>query len=285
MLKLSRAGLGLALLSVCSLFSACNNNDPLKDFVEQDVKLDVKAAGSQVLGTGKLNFTEVSYSTSYRTVCDHYECGGYETRCYGGGTYCSGGHQVCSGGRQVCTPVRRCTGSGCTTDSVCHTESGGCHTEGQYCRTEPRDCRNEYVSRTCSTNCRNEPYQIRHETKIPSAVTVTLKGVADAGAVQGLHLGVKSGSRFIQAFENASMRPKGYEYLWNGLASTDKTLLVSASKGVKLSAGQTFLTLPSGFKPGDAVNVEALFEPSGSQDAQVSAVGTSVDFPALSFDR
>jgi len=284
--KFSRAGAMLAVLSVCSLFSACNNNDPLKDFVEQDVKLDVKAAGSQVLGSGKLNFTEVYYTTSYETVCDHYECGRNEQVCWGGGTTCSGGHEVCTGGHEVCTPVRRCTGSGCTTDSVCHTTSGGCHTSGQVCHSTPRECSWQYVSRTCSTNCRNEPVQHRHETKVVSPVTVTIKG-AGADSVQGLHLGVKTTSRFVQAFDDSSIRPKGYEYLWNSLARDQKTVLVAAGKGVKLTANQSFLVLPSGFKPGDAVSIEALFEPAADagKDGQVSAVGTTVDFPALEYNR
>src|SRR6185295_1479825 len=107
-----------------------------------------------------------------------------------------------------------------------------------------RDCRQEYVSRTCSTNCRNEPYQVRHEAKVSSPITVNLKGTS-ADAIQGLHLGVKTTSKFVQAFDDSSVRPKGYEYLWNSLARDQKTVLVAAGKGVKLTANQSFLVLPS----------------------------------------
>jgi hypothetical protein len=285
MLKVTRAGAMLAVLSFCTVFTACNNTDPLKDFVEQDVKLNVKSAGSQVLASGSLNFTEVYYTTDQETVCDHVECGGYQTQCYGGGEVCSGGRQVCTGGGQVCTPVRRCTGSGCTEDQVCHTEPGSCHTEGEVCRTEPPVCSQVYVSRTCDTNCRLEPVTHEHDDTITSPITVSLKGVTNAGDVQGLHLGVKTNSKFVAAFDDPTQRPKGAEDLWNSLSKTDKTILVGAAKGLKLAPNQNFLVLPADFKPGDAVSIEAQFEPSSNSGTGLSAVGTSVDFPALEFNR
>jgi hypothetical protein len=259
---------GILALALVSTFAFSGCNDPMKDYVEQSVKLDPSkqlAPG----GAGTLVFTQVSYSTEYQQVCDHYECGGYEQICSGGG------QTVCTGGGQVCEPVQRCTASGCTTDSVCHTVPQTCHTSTPVCQSE-------YVSRTCDTNCREEPYQVRHETPIQSAISLEIKG-GDASKVENLSLGVKTNDKFIAAFDDPTQRPKNLGYLWDSLSKTDKTVLVMKSKGFQLVKGQSFLDVPADFRPGDTVKVEVQIEPSGSDQDGVTAVGTSTDFPALEF--
>jgi hypothetical protein len=301
--------LGLTLVAFGA--TGCKKDNPLKNYVEETVKLKSvsQVSPSQLVVSGDLTFRHTHYWTAYRTECDTQICG-YDNiyRCHpythcepdhdldgddhhggdgdhhggGGGHYPpgggGGGAHYPPGGGHGGGPGHgpRVMSEAEVQDVIASGTQGACYT---------RDvCGYESVPRYCQVNCRQVPYTESNTVKIesPVAVRVTLAGGAAIrqDAIQSLQIGVKPTGKFVEAFNNPSMRPKHYEYLFDSLHPADRTLVVLAGNGIRLANDQNFLVLPPNFRAGDPVSIELQLVPGGGQN-QVSAVGTAADFPVL----
>ncbi|HUP57204.1 MAG TPA: hypothetical protein VM598_07105 [Bdellovibrionota bacterium] len=226
-------------------------------------------------------------------------------RCHGGGQVCTN-QPVCRdvrdtvcrdvNGQQVCEEVtrRECRDQQvcrpqppvCHYENVCHTENR-CRYEQQcgyrpQCRTD-QVCRDVEVPRYCQVNCRQVPYEDSRVDKHPSSITLRVKGLSRTEwkkQLRQLVLAIKPNAAFQSAIDNPAERPKGSDAIFNSVTKLDKTIAIAKAKGFHLAKGQAVLELPANFKPGDAIDLVLVLEPTSAKE-QLSAAGTKTDLPAL----
>src|SRR5262249_40534925 len=149
------------------------------------------------------------------------------------------GQQVCQDvTRRECTDNQVCHQSPpvCHTDTVCHTENI-CHQEQQCgyrneCHTDTV-CRQVEVPRYCQVNCRDVPFPDTVLQRLPSAITVRIKGLDKAkfeDQLKQLVLVVKPNDKFRAAMDDASQRPKGSDAIFNSVEKADMTIVVLRGK-------------------------------------------------------
>jgi hypothetical protein len=237
-----------------------------------------------------------------QTCNDEYQCWPEEVcnpeqvcqpveHCTGGGQQCHD-ENVCQqvpNGQQVCHVEHVCHQEPptCTTSTVCH-EENVCHSE-QRCGYRPvchtdTVCHDVQVPVYCQVNCRQVPFPDTVLQHFPSTITVKVKGLGKAkvsDVLKQLVLIAKPNDKFRAAMDDPSQRPKGSDPIFNSVQKSDHTIIVLKAQNFVLSAGQKVLELPSTFKPGDDVEIDLAVEAASAKDAQISAAGTSTDFPPL----
>lgn len=288
----------LFALLCTTLISACNT--PVDQFVEQTVETKL---GTQATMHGQVNFTHTTYFTAYRTECDRVVCG-YDqeyrcdtvTRCHSPlGALDASSLELASLGLSDIAldrphprdpghppprgPVDRDPPGG--GGGRPHPRDPGDHDRDR-CYTE-RVCGYESVPRYCDTNCREVPYTDSRTQQMGSPVIIKLVGISDEDLkkVKSLNLGVKTNDKFQEAIRNIKKAPKKLRDAFKNLKAEDRTLVVLVAKGYRLREGQDFLRLADNFKAGDQVMIELQVEPTGGSKEVHSALGSTVDFPAL----
>jgi hypothetical protein len=257
--------IGLIALMALAL-TGCNHD--LGDYVEQKVDLHVDAVSQQsgdLVAHGGIRFVHTSWFTSSRTVCDTDVCGRREeTRCHV--------ENRCHPSDEVCT------GEGA--HRVCRSRSG----EGRRVCENVNVCAPVSVPVYCQVNCRQEPVMDSVDSVTISPVTVRLHAedgsVLNRKDIRELQLGIQTNSEFQAQMADPSRRPKELHDLMDQLDHQDRTLLLLKANNLKLLPSASLLTLPEGFRPGDAATLDVSVERAGGKNA-LSIVGSPAALPAL----
>lgn len=232
----------LKLLSLMFLLTLTACHNPLHDFVQETVELDVEQLATESRPVGTLEFVRYSEEPYEVQECETYVCG-YD-RDY------------------VCRDVPRC----------------GYVNGRRVCEGAHRECEWVETPRYCEHNCR---WVTRYRTvkhTFESRVLAQIEGFA-AGKIEELTLGVETNEAFQEALRNPDKRPSEFREQFDKLRPTDRTLLGMKAKGLELVADENFVRLPADFRLGDDILLNLRVRATGSEDSVSSVIGSPNRIP------
>lgn len=220
--------------------TACHN--PLHDFVEETIELNVENLAAEARPVGSLEFVRYTQEPYQEQVCDTYVCG-YDRH-------------------YVCHDYPRCG-----------------YVNGHYvCEGYHRECHWEEYPRYCQGNCRWETRYRTIKHNYHSRILAQIEGYS-SGRIEELTLGVETNQSFQEALRNPDKRPSEYREQFDKLRATDRTLLGMKAKGLELVPDENFVSLPENFRLGDDIFLRLRVRPTGSDDSFSSVIGTQNRIP------